>query len=114
MDRMLRKLAKQLNTLDEASLMGLWNDYARRVQTFEPTQEWEEDVLIFSLLQAIAWKNQLFNYQMSASYTPDNKGMAPLFPMPGKTPNPDEPQASDDSVANTEKRKATILPFKSK
>ena len=110
MDRMLRKMAKQLNSFDEASLLGLWNDYARRVQTFEPTQEWEEDALIFCLLQAICWKNRLFNYQMASSYMPDNKDLAPMFPVMEKRPG----TGKDGPEAETCKRKATILPFKHK
>jgi hypothetical protein len=114
MDRQLRKLAKQLNTFDEASLMGMWNNYAQRVQTFEPTQEWEEDVLVFCLLQAICWKNQLFNYQMAASYIPDTKELAPLFPIMDKAPGPEESQASGTAANNAGKRKSVILPFKNR
>lgn len=79
MDRALKKLAKQLNSYDEASLMALWGDYARRVQAFEPTQEWEESALVFCMIQAANWKNQLFNFHMAANYLPGSKDNAPSF-----------------------------------
>ncbi len=65
MEKELRKLADELNNLDEASLISLWDKYYERVQTFTPSQEWEEDILILSMIQAVRWKNQLFNHCLS-------------------------------------------------
>lgn len=65
MEKMLLKLAKQLDSLDEASLMALWSKYANITSRFEPTKRWEESCLVFSLIQAKRWKNQLFNYNWS-------------------------------------------------
>lgn len=62
MERALHKLAKQLRGLDEASLMSLWPKYAEAVKSFEPSQKWEDDVLVLCLIQAVRFKNQLFNY----------------------------------------------------
>ncbi len=70
MEQLLIKLAKQLDALDEASLMALWDDYANKVNRFEPTKRWEEAALVFSLIQAKRWKNQLFNYQWSTQLRP--------------------------------------------
>ncbi|WP_430734751.1 hypothetical protein [Halodesulfovibrio aestuarii] len=67
MERALRKLAAQLNGYDEASLMDLWEKYAAKTETFEPSREWEESALIFSLIQAVRWKNQLFNHHWAES-----------------------------------------------
>ncbi|MFW5731431.1 MAG: hypothetical protein ACOCV7_07235 [Desulfonatronovibrionaceae bacterium] len=64
MEKILKKLADQLSTLDEASLINLWDKYYARVQSFTPSREWEEDVLILSLIQSVRWKNQLFNHCM--------------------------------------------------
>ena len=63
MEHMLLKMARQLDALDEASLMGLWEKYMRIVSCFEPSQRWQEAVLVLSLIQAKHWKNQLFNVQ---------------------------------------------------
>ncbi|MBQ9407373.1 MAG: hypothetical protein IJU37_11645 [Desulfovibrio sp.] len=63
MEKMLLRLARQLDGIDEASLMALWSKYATTVSRFEPTKAWEEAALVFSLIQAKHWKNQLFNYQ---------------------------------------------------
>ena len=62
MEKLLLKLARQLDALDEASLMSLWSKYATMTSRFEPTRRWEEGALVFSLIQAKRWKNQLFNY----------------------------------------------------
>ena len=65
MEKMLLKMARQLNAMDEASLMALWNKYMQRVQDFDASREWEEATIVLSLIQAKHWKNQLFNVQWS-------------------------------------------------
>ena len=60
MEQLLLKLARQLDSLDEASLDSLWEKYAQIVNNFEPTARWEEAVLVLSFIQAKSWKNQLF------------------------------------------------------
>lgn len=62
MEHLLRQLAEQLDSLDEASLMNLWDKYAQRTHDFTPSREWEIDVLVYCLIQAKHMKNQLFNY----------------------------------------------------
>ena len=66
MERMLLKMASQLNTYDEASLMALWDKYATLVEQFEPTKRWEDAAVAFSLIQAVRLKNQLFNQHLAA------------------------------------------------
>lgn len=61
MEKMLLKMARQLNAMDEASLMALWNKYLQRVQDFDASREWEEATIVLSLIQAVRAKNQLFN-----------------------------------------------------
>ena len=61
MEKMLLKIARQLNAMDEASLMALWNKYLQRVQDFGASESWEEAVIVLSLIQAVRSKNQLFN-----------------------------------------------------
>ncbi len=70
MEKLLLKLARQLDSLDEASLMSLWSKYATLTSRFEPTKRWEEACLVFSLIQAKRWKNQLFNYSWSQQKMP--------------------------------------------
>ncbi|MDL2307769.1 hypothetical protein LJC48_07090 [Desulfovibrio sp. OttesenSCG-928-C06] len=67
MERALQKLARQLNQYDAASLAALWDRYAHVVARFEPTQRWEEAALVFSMIQSVHWKNQLFNAEMLKS-----------------------------------------------
>lgn len=82
MEKMLQKLARQLDTLDEASLMSLWSKYATLTSRFEPTKEWEEAALVFSLIQAKHWKNQLFNYTWSQQRRPPSKEGVPFADNP--------------------------------
>ena len=70
MEQLLIKMARQLDALDEASLLALWDKYAVIVSRFEPTKRWEEAALVFSFIQAKRWKNQLFNYSWSAQVHP--------------------------------------------
>ena len=79
MEKLLARLAQQLDTIDEASLMSLWSKYATVSSRFEPTKKWEEATLIFSLIQAKRWKNQLFNYHWSRQ-SPGREGLAPQLP----------------------------------
>ncbi len=78
MEHLLIKLARQLDALDEASLMALWDNYAEKVYRFEPTKRWEEAALVFSFIQAKRWKNQLFNHHWSKQMRPDNMENVPL------------------------------------
>ena len=71
-ERMLQKIAKQLCDFDEASLMELWERYARKVARFEPSREWEEAAIILTLIQGMRWKNQLFNHHWSESLKADS------------------------------------------
>ena len=65
MEKLLLKLASQLDSIDQASLDALWDKYAQIVNNFKPTKRWEEAVLVLSFIQAKNWKNQLFNTQWS-------------------------------------------------
>lgn len=70
MEEQLRKLARQLESFDEASLMHLWERYAAIVSHFEPTKRWEEAALVLGLIQAKRWKNQLFNQEWASRARP--------------------------------------------
>jgi len=92
-EKILQQLAKKLNEFDEASLMSLWERYAEEVQRFEPSKRWEEAALIFSFIQAVRFKNQLFNFHWSKGLTPGETVPAkpPLAPVPA-APKPPKPQ----------------------
>lgn len=79
---MLLKLARQLDSLDEASLSALWSKYATLTSKFEPTKRWEEACLVFSLIQAKRWKNQLFNYSWRQNRLPSQKFAGETPPAP--------------------------------
>lgn len=103
MERMLQKIAKQLCGFDEASLMELWERYARKVARFEPSREWEESAIILTLIQGMRWKNQLFNHHWSESLKtnpqPLPEDQLPVFSLHPK-PGDKDSQAGDDATAS--------------
>ncbi len=70
MEKALIKMARQLRSLDEASLTSLWEKYAGIVRAFEPSERWEEAVLVLSFIQSVRMKNQLFNHQWAGTVRP--------------------------------------------
>jgi len=82
---MLLRIARQLDALDESSLMGLWEKYAAIVAQFEPSRRWEEAALVLSFIQAKRWKNQLFNYHWARQLQLAQQAQAE-----GQTSSPDE------------------------
>lgn len=110
MEQLLLKLARQLDAMDEASLMALWDKYAQIVHHFEPSERWQEAVLVLSFIQAKRWKNQLFNAQWAArtrAAHPDKAG-------PGLPPHSAftlETAQEPGSDAPRPERRATVLAF---
>ena len=111
MQRVLEKMAKQLNEYDEASLMQLWQHYAARVHDFEPTKRWEEAAISLCLIQAVHWKNQLFNYHLAASAAPADKASLPPLPDVFTAQRAREKGEPEEDAARP---KATVLRFPGK
>ena len=110
MQRVLEKMAKKLNEYDEASLMQLWQHFAMQVHEFEPTRRWEEAALALCLIQAVHWKNQLFNYNLALSAKPADKAdMPPLPDFFGGRKKETAPQEEEER-----RHKATVLSFPSR
>ena len=105
MEKLLVRLAQQLDAIDEASLMSLWSKYATTASRFEPTKRWEEATLIFSLIQAKRWKNQLFNYYWS-------KQAQPMGKEPDGVANPMPEFELEEQDATPVVSKCRILEFK--
>ena len=121
MQQMLEKMAKKLNDYDEASLMQMWQHFASQVHDFEPTRRWEEAALALCLIQAVHWKNQLFNYRLALSARPADKADMPPLPdffRPAKQSGPQRGDAPAGAAAHTcgnpPRQKATILAFPGK
>lgn len=111
MERMLEKVAKQLCAYDQSSLSQLWPKYEAKVRAFEPTKEWEEAVVIFCIIQAIRMKNQLFNYHLAATVSPQKGEIPPVFvPKVHFSDHREEEEAAPVPP----QRKATVLHFPNK
>ena len=108
-EKALLKIARQLNAYDEASLMDLWERYAEKVRRFEPTRKWEEAALMFSLIQSMRLKNQLFNYHWAQSRVPD----APQHDIDLASLTAPEP-IRKDAEEGTGSRTGKILEFRPK
>ena len=104
MEQLLLKMARQLESLDEASLLALWDKYAAMVSRFEPSKRWEEAALVLALIQAKHWKNQLFNHHWSAQSRPGN---------PAETPLPRFSLEKDDH-ASAKRPRASVLQFRAR
>ncbi len=61
MEKALEKLAEQILAFDEASLSGLREKYRLRIEQFDGTKDWERAVIIYSIINAVSLKNNLFN-----------------------------------------------------
>jgi len=85
MEKMLLRMAHQLNAMDEASLMSLWDTYLAKVQDFDGSKAWEEAAIVLSLIQAVRGKNQLFNAYLDQMNNPEKaerRPSPPPFPLP--------------------------------
>lgn len=110
MENLLIKLARQLDGMDEASLMALWDKYAAIVSRFEPSRRWEEAALVFSLIQAKRWKNQLFNYHWSQQARPDESGEVAPNAFTLEVPNSETKGSSGDGAPQ---KRCKVLGFRS-
>ena len=61
MEKAIEKLAEQILSFDEASLVHLREKYRLRIEHFDGTKEWEKAVIIFCIINAMTMKNTLFN-----------------------------------------------------
>lgn len=123
-EKVLLKLAGQLSAFDEASIMSLWEKYAQEVSNFEPSKRWEESVLIFGMIQAMRFKNQLFNYHWSEGKAPSKCDAPPCAtdfpkPVPDNAPaKAGKPATNPKSVGNAKSGKdggrGKVLEFKPK
>ena len=113
MEKILLKMARQLNGLDEASLMALWNKYMERVQDFDGSQEWEEASIVLSLIQAVRSKNHLFNASLAERTSQMLEPAPELTPRRRRVPLSDR-EKERELEERRPKRPATLLQFRPK
>lgn len=119
MEKLLARLARQLDAIDEPSLNALWGKYATLSSRFEPTQRWEEAVLIFALIEAKRMKNQLFNYYWAQQVRAEGEKkqtapgkLPPLFKLDPAARSPQAPdKAPGGAPAAAPKRPCRVLSF---
>jgi hypothetical protein len=61
MERALGKIAEQILSFDEASLVHLREKYRLKIEHFDGTRDWEKAVITFCIINAVSMKNSLFN-----------------------------------------------------
>ncbi len=61
MEKALEKLAEQILSFGEASLVHLREKYRLRIEHFDGTKDWEKAVIIYCIINAVSMKNTLFN-----------------------------------------------------
>ncbi len=115
MEKLLARLARQLDAIDEPSLNALWGKYAALSSRFEPTQRWEEAVLIFALIEAKRMKNQLFNYYWAQQVRAEGEKKQPapdkLPPIFKMDPAARQSQPASSAPPATPKRPCRVLSF---
>ena len=78
MEKLLTRLARQLDAYRRGvAHVAVEQSTPPSPAVFEPTQRWEEAVLVFSMIQAKRYKNQLFNYYWAQQAQPHEDGPAP-------------------------------------
>jgi hypothetical protein len=60
----LNKIARNILSLDEASLCSLLEKYKVKMEHFDMTKEWEKAVIIFFIINSVRVKNHIFNEQV--------------------------------------------------
>ena len=104
METLLLKLARQLDSIDEASLASLWSKYAEIACRFEPTKRWEHACLVLSFITAKHMKNRLFNHYWSQQQNPY---------APDAAPKPEDLFPQDFTLEEPKERKpCRVIPFK--
>ena len=61
MEKALEKIAENILSFDEASLVNLREKYRQRMENFDGTKDWEKAVIIYCMINAVCLKNTLFN-----------------------------------------------------
>ncbi|MYL84558.1 hypothetical protein GTA51_15665 [Desulfovibrio aerotolerans] len=111
MEQVLLKMARQLRAFDEASLMALWDKYSETVSRFEPSQRWEEAVLVLAMIQGMRFKNQLFNHHWAEGQQPGQPATpAPIL----ATPLGDAMETSGKKAGPKRQNKGKVLAFRPK
>jgi len=57
----LSRIARQIMTLNEETLAAMVPRYKARMLDFAPTQQWEESVIIYFLINGLRTKNSMFH-----------------------------------------------------
>lgn len=69
----LSRIARQIMTLNEETLAAMVPRYKARMLDFAPTQQWEESVIIYFLINGLRTKNSMFHEKIK-EYMKDNIG----------------------------------------
>lgn len=74
----LDKMAETILNLDEASLVGLWDKYKKKMEHFDTSREWEKAVIIYFIINSIRVKNHIFNENILKLQEKKNNPAKPL------------------------------------
>jgi hypothetical protein len=77
MEKGLERLAEQILSFDEASLVHLREKYRVRIEHFDGTKDWEKAVIIFCIINAVSMKNSLFNENVLKRTKPKTERSSP-------------------------------------
>ena len=75
MEKALEKLAEQILSFDEASLVHMREKYRLRIEHFDGSRDWERAVIVYYLINAVTMKNTLFNENVLRREKEKGKGL---------------------------------------
>jgi hypothetical protein len=114
MDDILKSLARRILALDEDEITRLIPKYRKRMDNFTPTQEWEESVIIYFIINGYRVKSAQFSEELAGYMRRKNHESEPLWApkirpdirqvltdLSGQNPEPGD-QASLDSPRSPE------------
>ena len=76
MEKALEKLAEQILSFDEASLVHMREKYRLRIEHFDGSKDWERAVIVYYIINAVSMKNSLFNENVLRRQKEKGKGLS--------------------------------------
>ncbi len=87
MEKALEKIAEQILSFDEASLIHLKEKYRLRIENFDGTREWEKAVIAYCMINAVSMKNMMFNEKVLKRKRAEGEKVTPAKEERLKRPN---------------------------
>ncbi|MDR1083435.1 MAG: hypothetical protein LBP22_00915 [Deltaproteobacteria bacterium] len=107
----LRSLARRILALDEDELVRLIPKYRKRMDNFTPSQEWEESVIIYFIINGFRVKSAQFSEELKGYMSRKDKDRdrqpvtikPDIRKVPGRQPSKADQKSKDKPAASPAK-----------